>query len=244
MGSFSAWFDSPAGRQALDEETRLLDDVYSTLFGYWIVQVGAWGRDSELLNGCKIRGRALVGGTCGDGCGLISDAGALALESYSVDAVLLPHTLERSSDPHAVLREAERVLVGEGRVLIFGFNPWSFWGGRRRLASHAHLPWATGRYIGEWRMKDWLGLLGFEVIRVRRYLHGLPSEHPALLHRLEFTRTLGRNCWPALAGGYFITARKRVTTLTPIKPLRVRREKSLVRGLARPTTRTTPTCRG
>ncbi|HET7371153.1 MAG TPA: methyltransferase domain-containing protein, partial [Gammaproteobacteria bacterium] len=200
IDNFAAWFDSPAGRQVLDEEAALLADAYATLFGYWIVQVGAWGRDRELLADSKIRGQAVVGADyekrCSSTAGFASQPHALAIAADSVDAVLLPHTLERSSKPHAVLREAERVLVGEGRLLIFGFNPWSAWGGRRRLAASAPLPWA-GRYIGEWRLKDWLSLLGFEVIQIERYLHGLPTEHPGLLRRLEFTRTLGRRCWPA-----------------------------------------------
>ena len=35
----------------------------------------------------------------------------------SVDAVLLPHTLEFEADPHAVLREVDRVLTGEGKLI-------------------------------------------------------------------------------------------------------------------------------
>ncbi len=43
----------------------------------------------------------------------------------SIDLVFLPHTLEFSADPHQVLRETERVLIPEGRVIILGFNPLS-----------------------------------------------------------------------------------------------------------------------
>jgi SAM-dependent methyltransferase len=237
------WFNSPAGRRVLDEEASLLADAYATLFGYWIAQVGTWGRGGELLAGSKIRGQALIGARGAGGTSVVGKPQALAIASDSVDALLLPHTLERSDAPHAVLREAERVLVGEGRILVFGFNPWSFWGCRRGFAPRASLPWA-GRYFSEWRLKDWLGLLGFEIMHTHRYLHGIPSERPALLRHLEFSRTLGRRYWPGLAGGYFIVAKKRVTALTPIRPARARRGKSLVGGLARPTTRTTPPCHG
>jgi SAM-dependent methyltransferase len=236
----AAWFDSPAGRRALEEEAQLLSGVYATLFGYWIVQIGAWGRRDELLAMSKIRGRALIAATRGETSGFIGDPTALALAPDSVDAVLLPHTLERSVDPHAVLREAERVLVGEGCLLIFGFSPLSFWG-IRRLASRSAAPWA-GRYIGEGRIRNWLKVLGFEVEHTVRYLHGIPAEHPALLRRLQFTRGLGRRCYPGLAGGWFIVARKRVTTLTPIRPAREKRKRALVGSLAHPSTRTAPPC--
>jgi ubiquinone/menaquinone biosynthesis C-methylase UbiE len=49
----------------------------------------------------------------------------LPLESASVDAVLLPHTLDFCAEAHRVLREVERVLIPEGRLMIFCFNPLS-----------------------------------------------------------------------------------------------------------------------
>jgi SAM-dependent methyltransferase len=237
----NSWFDGPAGRRVLEAEVRLLEAAYATLFGYWIVQLGTWGRDLELLSDSKIRGRALITEDAGVG-GVASAAHALALSSDSIDAVLLPHTLETSPEPHAVLRETERVLVGEGHALIFGFSPWSAWGVRRRFAEPGDRPW-RGRYISEYRLTDWLRLLGFEIVRTEHYLHGLPSEHPAVLRRLEFTAAIGRRCWPGFAGGYFIIARKRVSALTPLKLAHRRRKKALVGGLVKPTTHSPP-CHG
>jgi ubiquinone/menaquinone biosynthesis C-methylase UbiE len=56
------------------------------------------------------------------------------LPKASLDLVTLPHTLEMHVDPHATLREVERVLVPEGRVVICGLNPASLWGLRQRRA--------------------------------------------------------------------------------------------------------------
>ncbi|MCQ4062135.1 class I SAM-dependent methyltransferase, partial [Klebsiella pneumoniae] len=52
----------------------------------------------------------------------------LPFESQSLDMIVLPHVLEFSEDPHQLLREVERVLMPEGRVVITGFNPMSLWG--------------------------------------------------------------------------------------------------------------------
>ena len=57
----------------------------------------------------------------------------LPIVSDSIDAVLLPHILEFATDPYAIVREADRVLVGEGRLLVLGFRPWSLWGLARAL---------------------------------------------------------------------------------------------------------------
>ncbi len=88
----------------------------------------------------------------------------------SLDLVVLPHTLELHADPHATLREVERVLVPEGRVVICGINPVSLWGLRQRRAHlYRRLGWGSlylpqeGEFIGYWRMRDWLRLLSFEV---------------------------------------------------------------------------------
>jgi hypothetical protein len=102
---------------------------------------------------------------------------ALPFPDTSLDLVVLPHTLELSRDPHHTLREVERVLRPEGRLVITGFNPASLWGLRQR-AGHLwrgvglgrgqplYLPRA-GEFIGYWRLRDWLRLLGLEVDHAR-----------------------------------------------------------------------------
>ena len=60
-------------------------------------------------------------GACAAACAC--DSVALPFPAASLDLVLMPHTLEHSPDPHQTLREVERVLVPEGRVVITGFNP-------------------------------------------------------------------------------------------------------------------------
>ena len=101
---------------------------------------------------------------------LITDFAALPFEANSLDLVVLPHSLELNTDPHATLREVERVLVPEGKVVICCLNPASLWGLRQRRAhlyrrlgfGELYLPDA-GEFIGYWRLRDWLRLLSFEV---------------------------------------------------------------------------------
>jgi SAM-dependent methyltransferase len=156
----------------------------------------------------------------------------LPFASDSIDAILLPHTLELVEDPYAVLREAERVLCAEGCLLISGFNPWSGWG-VRRLFGHffrrPSFPPHTRRLLAERRLRDWMALLDFEVADVFGYLGPLP-----IAGRLRLTGDA-----PALdppyrpraaltAGGYLLKARKRVQTLTLVRPRRRTRQRVLV----------------
>ncbi len=63
----------------------------------------------------------------------------------SVDAVLLPHTLEFAADPYAIVREVDRVLSGEGQLVVLrGFQPFSLWGIRARSSGAGLLRPASG----------------------------------------------------------------------------------------------------
>ena len=78
---------------------------------------------------------------------LLADPAALPFSEASLDLVVMPHTLETSPDPHAVLREAARVLMPEGRIVVCGLNPASLLGVQRRAERGVYLPdvgWGVG----------------------------------------------------------------------------------------------------
>src|SRR5690606_41680254 len=64
---------------------------------------------------------------------LVCEPEQLPFDTQSIDLIVMPHTLEWCADPHQVLREVERVLMPEGRVVLTGFNPYSLWGLRESL---------------------------------------------------------------------------------------------------------------
>ena len=167
------------------------------------------------------------------GVTLCAPLDTLPFRSDSIDAILLPHTLELVEDPYAVLREAERVLTGEGCLMICGFNPFSGWGARRvfgRYFGRPAFPPRTERMLSERRLRDWVALLGFDVDSVHGYLGFLPMK--GSLSEVHPRRSL-------TAGAYLLKARKRVSTLTLIRPRRRVRQRVLV-GAAEPTNKVQP----
>ena len=129
------WFETPIGGRVLREEGLLARHALDDVFGFELLQVGAWGPSRHLLGAARTQHTTLLAPQPGAGVTLCAPLTSLPFASDSIDAILLPHTLELVEDPYAVLREAERVLCAEGCLLIFGFNPWSGWGARR-LFSH------------------------------------------------------------------------------------------------------------
>lgn len=227
------WFEGPLGARVLREEAVLATLALDTVFGFELLQVGAWGPACHLLAGARTQHTTLVDQELKPGVTLCAPLDTLPFRSDSIDAILLPHTLELVEDPYAVLREAERVLTGEGCLMICGFNPFSGWGARRvfgRYFGRPAFPPHTQRMLSERRLRDWVALLGFDVDSVHGYLGFLPLNGGAGDVRPKRALT---------AGAYLLKARKRVPTLTLVRPRRRVRQRVLV-GAAEPTHKVGP----
>lgn len=233
------WLRSTAqGARVYSLEQKLVSESLAQVFGWQLLQIGFWGDDDALITEARTQRKSLLAWHGEHGqrqTSLIrSRTDSLAIGSDAIDAVLLPHTLEYSADPHEILREVGRILSGEGHLIVLGFRPLSVWGLRHLFAKHGYPP-GLERMISERRLRDWLKLLGFEVVDARRYMFSLPWGSPEPSSRSVFERS-GEQISPMLAGGYLLKARKRVYTLTPIRP-RWRFRQKVVGGLIEPTTR-------
>jgi len=221
------WLESPAGQRLRQAEHAVAAEPLRRVFGCQLLQVGAWGQADEFIGMAGTARRAVCAEQPGPGVGFLAEDWQLPVASHSVDAVLLPHTLERSSEPHQLLRECERVLTGGGRLIVLGFNPWSVLGVRRLLTRGAWPPTVDQLY-SERRLRDWLSLLNFDVTTRQRYF-------PAFAESGERVRHRGRRL-PGYYGGYLLVAIKRVHAVTPLRRLWQRPER-IPTGLAEPTTR-------
>lgn len=231
------WLRTPLGERVHALERKLLSEALSQVFGWQLLQIGEWGGSDALLADARTQRKAVLARRFdqpSDGMRICSRTDTLAIASDSIDAVLLPHTLEYESDPHELLREVERILLGDGHVIVLGFRAFSGWGCRHLLASSGFPP-GTERLIGERRLRDWLKLLGFEIVDARRYLFTWPWG-AAAPRTQRFLETVGEQFWPLFAGAYLMKARKRVYAVTPIRP-RWKTRARVVGGLIEPTTR-------
>lgn len=227
--ALAEWFSGPRGAALLALESALVGETLEDCFGWEMLQVGAWGEGRGLLRGARTRSQALAASSLVSGCDLVSRLSQLPIASDSVDTVLLPHTLEFESDPYSVLREADRVLAGDGKLVILAFAPWSPWG-LRAATTHAGYPPGLRRLISERRLRDWLRLLGYDIGEARRYLHELPWGEPAAV-----TLRTRRSWWYPLPGGAVVLkARKRLHSLTPLRPRLRERATRVLGGLTEP----------
>jgi SAM-dependent methyltransferase len=233
------WLQTPPGRHLLAWEQRAVDAAVADAFGFHALQLGLPMLQALRANRMPHRwvaldqlelhapmpepvamDDALRSQWPLDPVALHCDLDALPFPSNSLDLVVLPHALERSRDPHLTLREVERVLVPEGRLMILGFNPTSLWGMRQRSA-HLKRGVGVGRdrplfmpedgeFINYWRLRDWLRLLSFEVEEANFGVYRPPLRSDAWLQRMAWMDNVGARWWPVLGAVYFVVAVKRV----------------------------------
>ena len=149
----------------------------------------------------------------------------LPFASQSIDLLVLPHTLEFTRDPHLLLREADRVLMPEGQLVISGFNSLSLWGVRQTIGKMTGRPFVPSVHdlIAFTRLKDWIKLLGFELDRGRFGCYRPPLDSEKWLARYSFTEAAGDRWWPIFGATYMITAVKRVRGMRLIGPRRIKK---------------------
>lgn len=212
--SLEEWFSTALGQYVLKRELAYFDHAVADVFGFNAVQLGLAGCD--FLRACRIPLRFTAG--VEPEAGLRTDLRHLPLATASIDLAVLPHVLEFSDHPHQILREVERVLLPEGQVIVSGFNPLSMWGARQGLARRSQeFPWC-GSFIALSRLKDWLALLGFEVIGGGFNCYAPPVSSEKWLSRFTFLEKAGDRWWPISGGVYFLRAVKRVIGMRVIKP--------------------------
>jgi SAM-dependent methyltransferase len=230
------WLRSPPGRYLVQWEQPQFDRAVSDVFGFHALQLGLPQIDALRANRMPHRWVAadtlqwpepielpevdegLVTLAPQDPIALHCDFDALPMPNQSLDLVVMPHTLELATDPHLTLREVERVLMPEGRVVITGFNPASLWGLRQRtshlrrrlgLGGRLFLP-SEGEFIGYWRLRDWLRLLGFEIEGALQGCWRPPLANQRWLDSWAWIDGAGARWWPVFGAVYVLVAVKRV----------------------------------
>ena len=154
--SVNKWLTSPLGTALVQQEGRVVEEALDGIFGEQCLQLGLWGEANAFLRHARTQRTALLDIGAAHGRESLPAAGGdasrprgaptiigqlhnLPIQNDSIDCVILPHVLDFSDRPHAILREVDRVLTRDGHVVILGFKTGGLWG-IRRLIPGAGLP--------------------------------------------------------------------------------------------------------
>ena len=208
---FATWLDTtPLGAYTARNEQAWLDAVSADIFGYKAMQLQL--PQYDFLRENRIPWRICAAEEVGGAIQCLPHA--LPIASQSIDLLVLPHVLDFAKYPQEVLREARRILMPEGRLLITGFNPWSLWACRRVCECDA---WKSN-WITLPRLKDWLLLMGFESMQGGYLGYTFPLQNAKWLEHTQWLNSVGDRWWPAAGSVYCLDMIKRVRGMRVIIP--------------------------
>ncbi len=210
------WYHSVLGQNLAKDIAVSLADSVSQCFGYYAVQIGCANLAADVVYKSRVRHQFVIDAMQAD---VLARQEQLPIANDSVDLVVAAHCLSYSEHPHALLREIDRIMVPEAKLIIIEMNPFSVWGLRHALQGWLEkMPW-TGRMFSQKRLYDWLTILGFKKMQVIKTHYHLPIQFKtqnSLAHGLS--KAMKR--WlPSLSAVNILIYEKAVTPMTPIKSL-------------------------
>lgn len=211
------WAELPKGEYFRDALERQLKPWLAKMYGFHLLKIGNLSAEIN-TESCAISHQVNVS-LAGQPIQVKADPLHLPFAEKSVDACLLANTLPWCSDPHRLLREADRVLIDDGWLILSGFNPMSLMGLRKLVPVLRRKAPYNSRMFTFTRQLDWLSLLNFEVM------------HYSGFQVLPWTQQGGKMLtthFPALGCMQLIVARKRTIPLT-LNPMKQSKAKSRIR---------------
>jgi SAM-dependent methyltransferase len=211
-----SWQDLPLGddlRYLIESE---IAEVSRKFFGYHLVRLGHLSSQIELA-ACPIKHQVNITSNTHTYTNVVATSDDLPMSKNSIDAFLLAHELDFARDPHQILREVDRTIMPNGYLVITGFNPLSLCGLFKYLPINKSNILHDARFFSCARVKDWLQLLGFEIVDVKHLLFN----ELFLNRKLRASSKWDQWCHeylPLLTSMYVIVARKREIPLSMIKP--------------------------
>ena len=251
--SWEQWLNSPPGQYVLAWEEKRFATAVGDVFGFHALQIGLPQLDALKSNRMPLHALYVSPGEMGLTSGTLAEQELqdlaiasrqahkqgwhileglpteLPFANQSIDLVLLPHVLEFAADPHQILREVDRILLPEGRVIISGFNPASVWGVRQYLSHLFGAPYLprSGQFISLLRLKDWLKLLDYSVDRGHFGCYKFPLQSSAGMARMDFLEPMGNRWWPIFGAVFLISAIKRTPGMRLIGRIPAKRPTAL-----------------
>ena len=223
-----SWGDFPAGEHIQHAISEVCNDFAERIFGYHFAKIGALSSSISLSNSpirhhinhtsaSLTKASTQQENKTDSESYVVGQSHCLPFAENSIDGFLLANELDFAQDPHEILREVDRVITQNGYVIISGFNPLSLAGIAKYLPVKRDNVLHDAQFFTSYRIKDWLQLLGFEIVEQRQVLFSTLFFQQKWKGVAKLQHYLS-SYLPWCSAVYVILAKKRVIPMTAIKP--------------------------
>lgn len=148
----------------MHQQKEWLAQVLQRQFGYYGLQLGAVTNYRSAWQASPLGGHFVLSASAFNETDAVVDYEDLPFSNQSIDFITLSYVLELSPNPYAVLREVDRLLINDGRLVVMGFRP----GNIRKAAWFGEHKNNIDRLslLSASRVVDILQTLGYEIQRV------------------------------------------------------------------------------
>ena len=102
----------------MQQESRVVEEALDGIFGEQCLQLGLWGGANRFLKHARTQRTWLIDEGLDDGApAAVGEFHRLPVQDDSIDCVILPHVLDYSDRPHAILREVAKRTLEAGKEL-------------------------------------------------------------------------------------------------------------------------------
>ncbi|MFL0798480.1 MAG: class I SAM-dependent methyltransferase [Cellvibrionaceae bacterium] len=229
------WFEQPFGKRLLQQEQVQLNDTLPEMFGFHLLQMSAIPGGLSTVSS-TINHRFIFTPEKEYRTSTVSEFEALPLPSDTVDVCILHHALEFSPQPHQLLREAARVTIPHGYMVVFLYNPWSLWGWLKHIRRLCFGK-ADSCYhdLHRHRVEDWLRLLDFTPVSITRIAYQPPIQSVNWLERFSAIGYFMQRYQVFGGAAKVLVARKEVSVGSPLHSRWAVLRPKMGFGVAKPT---------
>ncbi|WP_251365499.1 class I SAM-dependent methyltransferase [Coxiella-like endosymbiont of Rhipicephalus sanguineus] len=203
------WYQHPPGSLILSCENEEATRFLKTIRGKYLIQIGGETTLTHSAGSPILYHIQLTSEPTDNLLSIQMDWQELPLLSDSIDVFVLVHVLEFINYPVKLIQEIFRVLKPEGRLFIFGFNPWSLWGLEKLFFIKRGVPW-NGKFWACEQVKRWLINFKYSISFSKTFYYGFLPENRSNRRLHLIKEIIGKVCFPTAGGIYLLAAKKEV----------------------------------
>jgi SAM-dependent methyltransferase len=228
--NFCEFYSTPLGQAAGHQIQACIHDMWPDLsnqtilgLGYALPYLDFYLKPSECVFSLMPAQRGVVlWPDVGPSRIALMEEGSLPLPDQSIDRILMIHNLEHTEQPRQLLREAWRVLSGQGRLLIIVPNRRSIW------AHKDSTPFGHGQPYTMTQLTTLLKNNLFTPVSTKRALYMFPSQSRLMMACAPFLDKVGKQVLQKFSGIVCVEAMKQVYAGTPVHVRKKAHSTSLV----------------